>query len=115
MLPASNRLSHKQDFQKTFERGRKAYAQGFHVRVLARKNSGLPSRFGFVVGLKLSKSAVVRNQVRRRMREVVRLRHTELKPGFDVVLLALPEARGFSSKKIEEEIVKLLKKIGLLL
>ena len=45
------------------------------------------------LGLSVSKrvgSAVVRNRVRRRIREIVRLRQHDLRPGFDLLFIARP-------------------------
>jgi ribonuclease P protein component len=47
----------------------------------------------FRLGLSVSKrvgSAVVRNRVRRRIREIVRLRQHDLTPGFDLLFIARP-------------------------
>lgn len=45
------------------------------------------SRFGFSVSRQIGK-AVVRNRVRRRMREAVRLQMPAIAPGWDVVFIA---------------------------
>lgn len=45
------------------------------------------SRFGFSVSKRVGK-AVVRNRIRRRMREVIRLRQSRIAPGFDMVFIA---------------------------
>jgi ribonuclease P protein component len=50
-------------------------------------NERTHNRYGFIVGKHLG-NAVVRNQVRRRLREVVRALDPQLKPGFDVVFIA---------------------------
>lgn len=50
-------------------------------------NEGLPTRVGISVGKRVG-NAVVRNKVKRRVRDVVRLRHAELVPGHDLVFIA---------------------------
>ncbi len=45
------------------------------------------TRFAIVVGHTVSKKAVIRNRLRRRLREIVRMRLPHLVPGFDVVLI----------------------------
>jgi ribonuclease P protein component len=44
------------------------------------------SRFAFVVGKRVSRKAVVRNKIRRRIREVVR--QDPIQPGWDLVFIA---------------------------
>lgn len=51
----------------------------------ARPSQADPSRVGFSVGRRLG-GAVVRNRVRRRLKEAVR--HLPLKPGWDLALVA---------------------------
>ncbi len=50
-------------------------------------NERAHNRYGFIVSKQLGK-AVVRNRIRRRLREVVRALDPQLKSGFDVVLIA---------------------------
>lgn len=52
------------------------------------KNDLSVSRFAVVVGTKVSKNAVDRNRVRRQYRDVIHAALAEIKPGFDVILLA---------------------------
>lgn len=62
--------------------------------VCALPNGLTRSRFGFSVSKQVGK-AVVRNRVRRRMREAVRLQLPAIAPGWDVVFIARrPSARA---------------------
>ncbi|CAG1772727.1 Ribonuclease P protein component [uncultured bacterium] len=45
------------------------------------------NRYGFIVSKHLGK-AVTRNLIRRRLRAVVRELHPQLKPGYDIVIIA---------------------------
>ena len=47
------------------------------------------NRYGFIVGKRTGK-AVTRNRIRRRLREIMRKLDPQLKPGFDIVLIARP-------------------------
>src|SRR5437660_6423780 len=78
--------------------GAKAPATGFLLQAHRREDGG-PPRIGFTVSKKVG-SAVERNRVRRRLREVVRQQAAGgMRPGYDYVLigrrtaLALPFER----------------------
>jgi len=51
------------------------------------------NRYGFIVSRRLG-GAVVRNRVRRLLREVVRLSIPRLKPGYDITFIARNEIVG---------------------
>lgn len=82
-----NRLRRARDFQSVYARGRSWSNQLLAVRVLPAGPD--ESRFGFAVGKRVG-NAVVRNRVKRRLREAVR----SLRPagGWDVVVIARPAA-----------------------
>jgi ribonuclease P protein component len=66
------------------------------------------NRYGFITSKRLGK-AVVRNQVRRRLRESIRQHHPHLRPGYDVVLIARQRAvlQPFNAlHRIIEELVR---------
>jgi ribonuclease P protein component len=80
--------------------------------VLRALPNNLPaSRFGFVVSKRIGK-AVVRNKVRRRLREIVR--QLPVKPGWDIVLIARIPAVGAAFGDISQSVGKLLLRAGLL-
>jgi ribonuclease P protein component len=69
------------------------------------------NRYGFIVSKKVGK-AVVRNLVRRRMRESARA--TPAKPGWDLVFIASNGASTARYREIKAEIEWLLKRARLL-
>jgi ribonuclease P protein component len=70
------------------------------------------NRYGFIVSRQLGK-AVVRNRVRRLMREAMRLLHPRLKTGFDVVVIARPDSVEQPFKEIQRTIAELCERAGL--
>ena len=71
-------------FRRLYQRGKSA--AGRHVVVYCRKN-GLPyNRLGLTVGTKVG-HAVVRNRIRRRLREAYRLSEGQFLSGYDIVSL----------------------------
>jgi ribonuclease P protein component len=65
---------------------------------------------GFTVSKKISKKAVIRNHLRRQMREIVRLskKLPELYPNHDLVLIAREEALNRSYKELSGDFYYLL-------
>lgn len=69
------------------------------------------SRYGFSVSRRVGK-AVVRNRVKRLLREILRL--TTLSPGWDVILIARPLAAGADYASLEKVVRGLLSRAHLL-
>jgi ribonuclease P protein component len=104
------RLRRNNDFQQVRQYGK---FNASPLMVLAFLRNELDhSRFGFVVSKRLGK-AVQRNKIKRRMREATRLRIPQIKPGFDLVLIARQPIREANYTEIEQSLQHLLKKSGL--
>ena len=103
MLPKQNRLRLKKDFERIFETGRWGGTDFISLKY-AKNEDGDDPKIGFMVGKKVSKSAVKRNRVKRQMREVVRLalKKGQIKPNFDVIVVAKPKILGRSHFEIEQ-------------
>lgn len=85
MVPAKNRLKTDQDFQRLARKGRSVSVPAITLKYIP---NGLQfSRFGFVVSVKTDKRAVVRNRVKRRIREIIRLKLAKIKPGYDIMMV----------------------------
>lgn len=112
MLPKLYRLKSEKDFARLAKSKRSAYGKVLGVKV--RENALPHSRFGIVIGLKVSKKAVRRNLLRRRLREILRKRLPELKPGLDVMVLVRKEALEADLPRLEEDIDRCFRKAGLI-
>lgn len=112
MLPVANRLKKKKDFDRIFKKGI-GFKEDFLIFKMAKNNLG-NSRFGFIVGKTVSKKATSRNRLKRRIRDLVRVRLKEIKEGIDGVFIARPglENRGF--REIETTTNKILKRAKIL-
>ncbi|MEK7102468.1 MAG: ribonuclease P protein component [Patescibacteria group bacterium] len=115
MIPATHRLKHDKDFGRVFKTGR-WIGGGLVTLKYAKNDDGDAPKIGFMVGTKVSKSAVRRNGARRRMREVVRLmlKSGKIPDQFDFIVIGNKEIVGKSYHEIEEDIKFSLKKAKIL-
>jgi ribonuclease P protein component len=85
-LPGSARaarLTRRIEFEAVYRNGiRRSSA---HFVVFCRANAGDRSRYGFSISRQTG-GAVVRNRIRRRLREIVRRNSSELPTGWDIVI-----------------------------
>lgn len=112
MLSGASRLKKKKDFESVFKKGR-GFKEGFLFLKLAPNGLGT-TRFGFVVGQKVSKKATVRNRVKRRLRGSTAAVLSRTAKGFDVVVVAEKETERADSLKIKETLERLFKKSKIL-
>lgn len=112
MLKPANRLAKEQDFKLLARKGKPAYCDLFSARVLS--NNLRVSRFGIVISAKVSKKATVRNLIKRRLTEVIRLNLDKIKPGFDVMILVKSASVGKPYAELEEKLGGLFDKARLL-
>ncbi len=83
------RLRLNREFQRVYTGGRYFAHPLLVLYVLPR--AGQPSRLGFSVGKKVG-NAVIRNRVRRQLREIARLQVNLPAEGVDMVILGRPKA-----------------------
>jgi ribonuclease P protein component len=86
-FPRAVRLLRHADFERVYKQGRRHFAANLTVFYLPRRQNEIESggpRIGFTVG-KVLGGAVVRNRMKRRLREAVRL-HGMIPAAVDVVI-----------------------------
>ena len=88
------------------------HANGYLV-LYARRNRMNTNRVGVTVGKKLG-HAVVRNRVRRRLREIYRLNEERFSPGWDIVVVARSRCIGADFGKLTHAYLSLAEKAGIL-
>ena len=84
-----------------------------YLVLYARRNHTQENRVGLTVGKKLG-HAVVRNRVRRRLREVYRLNEDRFLPGWDIVVVARTKALHVSFADLTKGYLSLAEKAGIL-
>jgi ribonuclease P protein component len=108
MLSLNNRLKKTADIRNVFKQGR-LFKEGFLIFKTV-KNDLDKSRFGFIVSQKVSKQAVIRNKIKRRLRGAVIKRIKEIKTGTDNLFIALPGLAIKDFLSTEQTANSLLKK-----
>ena len=88
----------------------KGVADGYMI-LYGRRNRTNTNRVGITVSKKLG-HAVVRNRVRRRLREVYRLHEAEFAPGWDIVVVARSRCVTASFDRLTQSYLTLAKKAG---
>jgi len=112
MLPKENRLTKNTDFQAVYKKGKFFGTKLIHFKYM--KNSLPNTRVGFVIGTKVSKSAVKRNKIKRQMRDIFRLKLDNIKKGYDIAVIVKPGAIDMDYDEIVKNIDWALSKIGLI-
>ncbi|MFA4998628.1 MAG: ribonuclease P protein component [Candidatus Paceibacterota bacterium] len=105
MLSKKNLLKKKGDIERVFKKGRGSKEDFLLLKAV--RNSLSSSRFGIVVSQKVSKKAVLRNKIRRRLKEIIGAKIGKIKGGQDCLLIALPGLENKDFWEIEEIINKL--------
>jgi ribonuclease P protein component len=103
------RLKRRQDFVAA---AKASYAAmpGFVVQARDRKDDAAP-RVGFTATKKLG-NAVVRNRIKRRLREIARLKlSAQARPGFDYVMIGRSAAMTRSFAELEGDLNSALKRL----
>jgi ribonuclease P protein component len=104
------RLRNKQEFDKVFRKGRRR--RGSFVALHYIYNGGDLKRLGITVSKRVDKRAVVRNRLKRRLREIFRTNKELFPNGYDYVLRALPKSGEALYGELKDEILSLVKFIG---
>lgn len=111
-LPKIKRLS-SSEITEVARKGKVFDSDFFRIKFLPVRSTGGPktSRFALVISSKVSKKAVERNKIRRRVSEVVKSPAFEKGPGL-VLILIKPRALGKEFGYLRDDLGKVLNKIN---
>ncbi len=104
-------LKSNRDFRRIYTKGRSAVSPC--LVLYCRKNRLGVNRLGLTVGTKTG-HAVVRNKIRRRLREIYRVNEARFRPGYDLVVVARVRAAHTGYHQLESAMLSLAGKLGLL-
>lgn len=111
-FPKSRRLTLPSEFERVRKEGRAERGKLLIVSVLPAQDRHR-LRAGFVTSKRIG-AAVVRNRVRRRLREIVRKHQQDLVSDFWIVTIARPAAASASYRELEDEWLRLAKRAFIL-
>lgn len=109
----ARRLTHRSEYERVKRNGITHRGKLLMLNAMPVENCD-PWRAGFVTSGRVG-GAVVRNRVRRRLREIVRRHQRELRPGFWFVIIARHEAATASYGTLEDEWLRLGRRASILL
>lgn len=112
MLPKKHRLTKHADVNITTAKGRGFFSKSFVIKFLVKTGMETP-QIVVVASNKVSKSAVVRNRLKRIIRQSLHDLVSNLKPGFYVFILK-QTAIAVKSQDLKEELIESLKKSKIL-
>ena len=112
MLSKINRLRKKKDFTRVYQQGRSFSTPDIWMKTLPNRLEN--NRFGIVVSRKISKKAVERNLIKRRLRVLAKHYLPSLKPGYDIILTARSGILRKSYSELENALIDLFKRSRLL-
>ena len=108
MLAKTNRLGRKKDIERVFDKG-SGFKEDFLILKTVKNNLN-KTRFAFIVSSKVSPKATVRNKIKRKLRELVRIKLKKIKLGTDNILIASPGLESKDFWETEETVAQLFKK-----
>ncbi|MBW5448804.1 ribonuclease P protein component [Cohnella sp. CFH 77786] len=106
------RLRKREDFGRVYRQGRSFANSQFVVYWRKQTNPGC-FRLGVSASSKLG-GAVVRNRIRRQVKEIVRLNAAKLQDEHDLILIVRKPALVMTYQQLEGSILHVLRKAGLL-
>ena len=112
MLNKVNRLKKRYQFNYVYKNGTH-FSQGALVLYLTTSKTK-DIKVGFAVTKKIGK-AVVRNRIRRQLREIVQKYLPNLKQNYNIILVARENISTFAFAELEKQFVELAKKAEIFL
>ena len=105
-------LKKQNDFKNVFNKGSVFGNKTFAFYFM--KNELEENRIGIIISKKISKKAVVRNRLRRQIREAYRLNQELFKEGYDIILIGKQSLVNAAYTEIEKSLKHLFYKKNLM-
>jgi ribonuclease P protein component len=106
------RLRRSSEFKLVRESG-KSWTGTYLILLALNRGAGVPSRVGMITTRRLG-NAVVRNRVRRRMREIFRLNQHQMRDGYWIVAIARASSASAAYQELERDWLRLAERASIL-
>ena len=103
--PKAARIRRRREFLRLQREGRRRHTA--HLVLIHEPNSGPTSRLGVTVSKRIG-NAVVRNRVKRLLREAFRHHRAKVQPTTDLVIIAKPGAETLTYAQVATEFARAL-------
>lgn len=110
MLHKEARIRTGREYRQVYQKGKRV--GGRYIIIYYQENQHPVNRFGIVTSKKVGQ-AVVRNRVKRQLRELARSITDKIQGKFDIVVVARPSIKGCSFAMIEKDFLLVMKKARL--
>lgn len=117
MLQKANRIRKQKEFDRFFGRDfrqRGGFSCSTKNLILKTLPTDKVLRFGFIISNKVDNRATVRNKIKRRLREMVRLGLPKIKQKKDVLIVVQKGLARMSYTEIKKELGELLNRARML-
>lgn len=106
-FPKAFRLLRRAEFRRVYEQGQRRSAS--LCTIFYFSNGLAHSRLGITIPARVGR-AVVRNRIKRRLREIFRLNRERIPSGWDIVVNPRPQAAEAEFDKLTREFLRLVPK-----
>lgn len=116
-LPSKHRLKRRQDFETVYKEGLRVAGPYFIVRavpVTTTTTPPPPTKVGLSVSRQVSKKAVVRNKIKRHLRNAIRSLLPRIPSPWLIVIIVKPEVTQCNYDNFLRELEKLFIKAGII-
>lgn len=100
------------DFAKT-RRQKGVFGAGVFLKVKITKSSISQNKYGFVVSNQVSKKAVKRNKIKRRLKAIIRGLDADIKNKLNIIIIALPAAQNADFNELKRDIIVILQYLNI--
>lgn len=111
MLKRINRLKKRYQFNYVYKSGEHISGEHMVLYLVSSKTKNI--KVGLAVTKKIGK-AVVRNRVRRQLREIIKKQVPSLKQNYNIIVVARDNITSASFENLTNEFLKLIKKANLI-
>ncbi|OKH19393.1 ribonuclease P protein component [[Limnothrix rosea] IAM M-220] len=113
-LPKAHRLKNWRDFRTVYKQGKRFHGQQLVLIVHQTTLAKQPTQIGISISRKVSKKAVVRNKIKRRLRHICRLFLPNMKHHWQVIIIVRSDAAKCEYEDFLRELKQLLIKAEVL-